>query len=129
MEIDRALDEAEGLAAMGLYEDAWETMEGLPPEAKVSRRVLGLRLTCCVGLGAWELGAEIASHLQKLGCGKDQLVADFFVAHAADLSKTNLFDEARAAIGKAVEADQGIRGALLEDKRFDWLFGERGMPL
>jgi hypothetical protein len=123
MEIDQVLDEAEGLAAMGLFEDSWDALESLPPEVKVTRRVLGLRLTCCARLGAWELGTEIASRLLRCGCGSGH-VADFFVAHAADLSRAGSFNQARAALGKAVEADEKVRLSLLDDGRFNWLFGE-----
>jgi hypothetical protein len=35
-----------------------------------------------------------------------------------------LFDQARAELGKAVEADEKVRLSLLDDRRFDWLFGK-----
>ena len=39
-------------------------------------------------------------------------------------SRAGLFDQARAELGKAVEADEKVRLSLLDDRRFDWLFGK-----
>jgi hypothetical protein len=58
----RLIDEAEGLAFLGLHTDAWEVLETLPPADRVRPAVLAVLLVCH-GLAHWELGQEIARYI------------------------------------------------------------------
>ena len=40
----RFIDEADGLASLGLYGDAWEILESLPPADRARPAVLAVRL-------------------------------------------------------------------------------------
>ena len=46
----RLIDEADGLAFLGLYVDAWEVLESLPPADRVRPAVLAVRLIVCLGM-------------------------------------------------------------------------------
>ena len=43
----RMIAEAEGYAALGLFEDAWETLETLPPRYRFLPDALAVRLMIC----------------------------------------------------------------------------------
>ncbi len=55
----RLIDEAEGLAFLGLYGDAWEVLERLSPAGRVRPAVLAVRLVICLGMARWELEQEV----------------------------------------------------------------------
>jgi hypothetical protein len=44
MTTERFIDEADGLASLGLYGDAWEILESLPPADRARPAVLAVRL-------------------------------------------------------------------------------------
>ncbi len=46
----RLIDEAEGLAFLGLYVDAWEVLESLSPADRGRPAVLAVRLMVCLGM-------------------------------------------------------------------------------
>jgi hypothetical protein len=46
----RLIDEAEGLTFLGLYGDAWEVLESLPPADRVRPAVLAIHLMVCLGM-------------------------------------------------------------------------------
>lgn len=52
-EITAAIERAEGFLVWNMGEDAWETLEDLPSEAKNHPRVLELRLECLVVVREW----------------------------------------------------------------------------
>jgi hypothetical protein len=53
------LTEARGFAELGLWQDAWDLIESLPPAMRTSVPALAVRLLVCAGLGKWEMGAEL----------------------------------------------------------------------
>jgi hypothetical protein len=65
--INSTIEKAEGFLALGMGVDAWETLEGLPSEAKIHPRVLELRLEILVHEKEWEkvviLGDSLVSPL------------------------------------------------------------------
>lgn len=51
-----SVTEAEGFAELGLWQDAWDLLEGLPAHERSAPAVLRVRLACCPPLkrlGAW----------------------------------------------------------------------------
>ncbi len=96
----RLIDEAEGLAFLGLYVDAWEVLESLPPADRVRPAVLAIRLVICLGMARWELGQEVAhcigaddeaSHREAAG--------RFHLGHAIALCAAGEVQLARGAVG------------------------------
>lgn len=57
--------EAEGLAELGLWQDAWDALEALPAEDRSTPAVSRVRLACCPPLDAWELGKQLADLLRE----------------------------------------------------------------
>jgi hypothetical protein len=53
--------EAEGYAELGLFLEAWEKLEDLPPDQRLLPGVIRVRLIVCEGLQKWSLGKELAA--------------------------------------------------------------------
>ncbi|MDF1853197.1 MAG: hypothetical protein P1U85_20330, partial [Verrucomicrobiales bacterium] len=62
-----SLEQAEGFIELGMFSDAWQVIEDLPPEERTSEPVLVIRLRILTGLSQWELGEHIASVLLSGG--------------------------------------------------------------
>ena len=58
------LKEAEGLAELGLYAEAWDVIDSLPAVERVMPSALRVRIDCCPHLNAWRDGMEIAKFLR-----------------------------------------------------------------
>lgn len=71
------LEQAEGYVALGMFSDAWEVIEDLPPEEKTSEPVLVIRIRILTGLFQWELGEEMARLLLSGGERSRKTVARF----------------------------------------------------
>lgn len=109
------LSEAEGLADLGLWAEAWETLEALPPEARSEPAALRVRLRCCPGVGAWDIGEHVAG---VLCYGKDtdrEVAAGFYHALAVFHAKAGNREGAEDAIKCAVDTWPDIRLDLIED--------------
>ena len=55
----RMTTEAEGFADLGLWQEAWEALEALPAEDRATPAALRVRLRCCPGVGAWDIGEHL----------------------------------------------------------------------
>jgi hypothetical protein len=96
----RLIGEADGLASLGLYGDAWEVLETLPPAERVRPAVLAVRLMVCQGLARWELGQEIARHIGPSDAPRHREAAGrFHLGHATALCAAGEVLRARAAVG------------------------------
>ncbi|MCW1915837.1 hypothetical protein OJ996_19780 [Luteolibacter sp. GHJ8] len=58
------LKEAEGLAELGLYAEAWDALDSLPAVERVMPSALRVRIDCCPHLNAWSDGMQIAKFLR-----------------------------------------------------------------
>lgn len=116
------LDEAEYHADHQRFEQAWGTVENLPPDLRMTPRALRVRLRCCAGLAYWDTGSELAKLLADGSIEDREGAAKFYhllaVAHLQDGDLA----EARAAAGRAVDAWKPARIELLEDNRLAGLF-------
>ncbi len=96
----RLIEEADGLASLGLYEDAWEVLESLPPADRLRPAVFAVRLMVCQGLKRWELGTEVSRYI---GPGDEarhrEAAGRFHLAHAIALCAAGDIAAARAAVG------------------------------
>lgn len=95
----KIINEADGLSSLGLHEDAWEVLEGLPPLLKLRPEVLRVRLMICGGLGRWEMGGEIAklASPDSPPAFKEE-AGRFHLAHAKALCAAGNFDAARQSV-------------------------------
>lgn len=59
------LDTTLGYLALGMYQDAWDELESLPPEAKADVGVIELRIEILQRLGKWEFARVLAESLAK----------------------------------------------------------------
>ena len=69
------LEEAGGYFALGMFSDAWEATEELPPEDRTSEPALVIRLQTLTAIAQWDLGNHVASLLIYAGEGSRQTVA------------------------------------------------------
>ncbi len=108
----RLIDEAEGLAFLGLYVDAWEVLESLPPADRVRPAVLAIRLMVCLGTARWELGQEVA---RCIGADDEashrEAAGRFHLGHAIALCAAGEVQLARGAVGALSVVWRGRRGA------------------
>ncbi|MCH7227343.1 hypothetical protein [Haloferula sp. A504] len=121
------LSETEGLADLGLWQDAWDALEALPAEERATPAALRVRLRCCPGVGAWEIGEHLAGVLCD---GKDsdrESAAGFYHALAVFHARAGRVEGARDSITAAASAWPDIRAAMLDDPALEGsLFGEKG---
>lgn len=107
--------EAEGLAELGLWEDAWDALEALPPDERSAPAVLRVRLACCPPLNGWELGKHIADLLRE-GAEEDRKSAAAFF-HALAIKWVGEGDRyaAKEAMKAAAKAWPNLRLTMLDD--------------
>lgn len=113
-----SVTEAEGLAELGLWQEAWDALEALPAEERATPAALRVRLACCPNLGGWEIGRHVAD-LLKDGHEDDRRAASRFY-HALALKWLAEGDRYAAgqAIKAAVKAWPDCRLELLDDPEF-----------
>jgi len=61
-----ATEEISGFLELGMWEEANEVVEALPPEEKTLPEILSLRVRIYFAAGSWELMAEVSHHLTKI---------------------------------------------------------------
>lgn len=106
---------ATGYADLGMWLDAWESIEDAPEDQRASPDALRLRLRCCVGTENWELGEHLARLLAE-GAEEDrQAAARYYHALARQEMAEGNPDFAKEAIRKAVAAWPEIRIEILDD--------------
>lgn len=84
---------------LGLYGDAWETLERLPSGCRSHRAVYAVRLLICTGLKKWELGLAFASEITA-DCtpGEREAAGRFHLALAESLCAVKREDSAYLAL-------------------------------
>jgi hypothetical protein len=110
-EITAAIEKAEGFLVLGMAEDAWETLEDLPTEAKNLSRVLEIRMECLCILKEWLkvcfLGEGLVSALPKS--------AKIRLWFACGLAQTGRIEEARQHAKEAARLDPDLRLRMLDE--------------
>jgi len=104
-----SLEQAEGFIELGMFSDAWQVIEDLPPEEKTNEPVLVIRLRILTDLSQWELGEHVASVLLSGGEESRKTVARFHHARARVLWQSGDFDGARDQFRLAVNAWRDVR--------------------
>lgn len=106
----RIIREADQRAGAGLFLDAWEVLETLPPRCRQLPAALRVRLLICTGLARWRVGAAIAAKIAPdEALAVREAAGKFYLAHA-----------------QAMLADQHVSGAVEAVKacRAVWPEGE-----
>ena len=109
------IETATGYLELGTFEDAWETVENLPPEEKTTATVLDIRLRILTALAHWELGEHIADLLIHAGDDHRKTVARFHHARARVLWQSGEFENSRSQFRKAVGAWKDVRREFSDD--------------
>ena len=76
------ITEAEGLAELELWQDAWDALEDLSAPDRVTPGALRVRLACCPPLAAWDIGRHVAAILREGEEPDRKAAAKFFHAVA-----------------------------------------------
>jgi uncharacterized protein HemY len=109
--IAATIEKAESFLVLGMAEDAWETLEDLPSDAKNLPRVLELRLECLVCLREWQKAEILGDSLT--GIMPQSVSVWLSLARArAQLGKR---EAALEAITKVAALDASKRLEMLDD--------------
>ena len=93
------IEEANRLASLGLYEEAWRTLDTLPQILSKQLAALALRLRLCVELKKWGMGVEIAANFDRSSLKEHREAAGrFHLAHAVIACKAGDLDKAKLAV-------------------------------
>ena len=109
------MEQATGYWELGMFSDAWDTVELLPPDEKTESPVLDLRLRILTALAQWELGEQIANLLLHAGDDERRTVARFHHARARSFWQCERYDDARREFRRAVEAWLEVRREFDDD--------------
>ena len=83
MTAEQLIEEADGLASLGLHGDAWDVLESLLPADRMRPGVLAVQLKICQGLERWEWGQEVARRIEPGDEPRHREAAGrFHLAHA-----------------------------------------------
>lgn len=65
MEYETVRSEAEGYVMLGLHEEAWELVESLPVERRITPEMLRVRLACAMASKRFDMAQELAQYLAQ----------------------------------------------------------------
>ena len=103
-EIIRHLEACSGYITLGMYEDAWNELESLPPEHRANVDVIELRLEIYQALGKWESARVLAESIAK----QDPENPNWWIAWAYSLRREKSIQEAREVLQEAVLHHPGV---------------------
>lgn len=97
-EIIRHLEACSGYITLGMYEDAWNELESIPPELRAHVDVIELRLEIYQALAKWESARVLAESMAK----QDPENPNWWIAWAYSLRREKSIGEAREVLQEAV---------------------------
>lgn len=103
-EIIRHLEACSGYITLGMYEDAWNELESIPPELRAKVDVIELRLEIYQALGKWESARVLAESMVK----RDPENPNWWIAWAYSLRREKSIHEAREVLQEAVLHHPGV---------------------
>jgi tetratricopeptide (TPR) repeat protein len=152
-EFKRQCEVAEGYLSLGILDEAWNTLEELPAEFKVTKEVLTLQMGVLLKSGEYLKASFLAETLCRFDPDdSDRLIyvaryryegrqfesalawlksveekcdhdAYFHYLRAQCLSSLGNTDEAKAELTKAISMNEGFKLRANEDPAFEFLFG------
>jgi hypothetical protein len=105
----------EGLADLGMWEDAWVALDGLSPGERSTPAALRLRLRCCPRTHAWALGVAVAGMLRNGPTADRNAAAVFYHANARRLINAGDRPGAAASVSAAIETWPDYHMAIMLD--------------
>jgi len=115
-------EEAEGFVILGMYEEAWELVDALPPEIRATSPVLRVRLACAMAAERFDTVQEIAQVLAKAGRADAQFAARVLHELAAIHYLSGHVELAKHLMESAVEAHPDQRMSIIADPHLKHLF-------
>ena len=103
-EIIRHLEACSGYITLGMYEDAWNELESIPPELRAKVDVIELRLEIYQALGKWESARVLAESMVK----RDPENPNWWIAWAYSLRREKSIGEAREVLQEAALRHPGV---------------------
>ena len=95
-EVTKILREAEGWWDLGLPQDTWETLEGLPAVACTDPGAIRMRLLACIAMGRWDLGAPVFDLVSlEYGLGVRESAGLFLIGRCASFCASGNITAAR----------------------------------
>jgi hypothetical protein len=110
-----SLTAIEGLADLGMWEDAWLSLDGLNPDERSTPAALRLRLRCCPRMNAWALGEAVAGMLREGPTADRNAAAVFYHANARRLIHAGNLPAAEASVSAAIETWPDYHMAIMLD--------------
>ena len=108
-EIIRHLEACSGYITLGMYEDAWNELESIPPELRAKVDVIELRLEIYQALGKWESARVLAESMVK----RDPENPNWWIAWA----------HFKSLLRPCGEDSEVRRGTLHQDAQRGWISG------
>ena len=112
------LTNAQGYFDLGLFTDAWKTLDGLPAKVRESNEAMELRLKILAATERWEKLQWLAEGLTVSTPG---WASPWFYL-AMGKAKTGHVQEAKEAIEKLVDIAPDWRLKVLEDPAFEMVW-------
>lgn len=114
--------EAEGFADLGLWNEAWEALEALPADERSAPAALRVRLRCCPGVGAWEIGEHVAGLLRDGSDSDKEVAGRFYHSLAAYHIRSKRVEAAKVAVRDASKVWPDLRESILNDSDLDGIW-------
>ena len=110
-----SIQEAEGFCELGLWKEAWDALDSLPPSAQSTREALRVRLACSPGLDRWDVGTDVAMLLEASATEDRKAAAHFYQVFARESLRDGDQDCAESMALAAIEAWPGAQLDLLNN--------------
>ena len=112
-------EKAEGFMELGMFPDAWNSLEELAPEQRATPQVFGFRVKILVALEKLEAARIVAEGMER----KFPQAPESWQALALVLLAEGDKKNSKAALRKSFELSPASRLVILEDASFDeiWL--------
>ena len=102
--LKRCLDAVHGFITLGMYQDAWDELENLPPEFRADDVVLALRIEIFHGLQKWESSRVLAESLAK----RSPENPGWWLSWSFAVRREESVEAARAVLKKAAEIHPNV---------------------
>lgn len=152
----KPLSAAQGYFQLGMYQDAYDELDELPPHERTSPEVLELRITILLKLSQWELAREVTRFLLRMSPQDTQCIlwegyctrriegleaARAFLMAAKEshseepaihfnlgcyAAQLGNLEEAKEHVGRAIELNEAVRLIALEDPDLEPLWESWG---
>lgn len=103
-EFTRHLEACRGYIDLGMYHDAWNELERLPPELRAKVDVIDLRLEIYQALGKWESARVLSESMAK----HDPSNPNWWIMWAYSLRREKSIHEAREVLQQAAIHHPGV---------------------